>query len=126
MIVMHNMGKLGEDMAGEHYEALGFKIVDRNYKVHYGRQTGEIDLVAVKDKQLVFVEVKLRRTSRFGGPFEAVDQGKQQRLVKTAKLYVSQNPQYRDFGIRIDVAAVDIDNSQTPVIILANAIEDLD
>ena len=51
-------GRLGEKLARRHLESLGFKIVDSNYRTRWG----EIDLVAEKNEELVFVEVRTRRT----------------------------------------------------------------
>lgn len=121
-----SLGKIGEDLAVQHYQSLGFKLLERNYIFRRGKQSGEIDLIVSKDKAIVFVEVKTRSNNRFGSPAEAVDFFKQRKLVRTSKLYLSQHPQYRDFSMRIDVATVDIDNLSQPVIIIPNAIEDFD
>jgi putative endonuclease len=120
------LGRHGEDLALEHYRQLGFKFLERNYIFHRGKQTGEIDLVVCKNQEIVFVEVKTRRSSRFGTGLEAVDFFKQRKLVMTAKLYLLKHPQYRGWNYRIDVVTVDIDNQIEPVIIVTNAIEDLD
>jgi putative endonuclease len=119
-----NLGKIGEDLVAEYYQKLGFRILDRNFKFSHGRQMGELDLVARKERELVFVEVKTRSNNKFGTPFESVDIFKQRKLVKMVKLYVNLKPEFRELDYRIDVAAVDIDNPDNPVIILANAIED--
>lgn len=121
-----NLGKLGEDLVAAHYSKLGYKICDRNFIFPHGKQMGELDLIAAKNNEIVFVEVKTRSNKRFGTPFESVDIYKQRKLVKMAKLYMSLHPKYKGFNFQIDVAAVDIDNPHNPVIILANAIEDFD
>ena len=100
--------------------------MEKNYVFRHGRQMGEIDLIFEKEKEIIFVEVKARSGSKFGGPFEAVDSNKQRRLIKTAKLYLQLHPKFSGYNYRIDVAGVDIDNPDKPVIILENAIEDLD
>ena len=123
---MHSLGQQGEDLAASYYLNLGYKLIERNFKAPFGRQTGEIDLIVARDKELVFVEVKTRTNHKFGSPFDAVDFYKQRKLVKTAKLFFLLHPKWRNCGYRIDVAAVDIDNKAEPVIILMNAIEDLD
>ena len=123
---MHTLGQKGEDLTTQHYLSLGFKLVDRNYKAPFGKQTGEIDLIFAKDSQLVFVEVKTRSSGKFGSAFEAVDVNKQRKLVRTAKLYIQLHPKWQQGNYRIDVAAVDVDNLLQPVIILMNAIEDID
>jgi len=120
------LGRIGEDLVWDYYKARGFKLVAKNFIVPFGKSTGELDLIVRKDNELVFVEVKTRTTNRFGGPFDAVDQRKQRKLVITAKMFLKLNPQSRDNNIRFDVAAVDIDSATEPVIILMNAIEDFD
>lgn len=122
---MGNLGKAGEDLVAAYYENLGFKILDRNYIQRFGKQMGEIDLVASKQNEIVFVEVKTRASARFGTAFEAVDFSKQRKLVNMAKLYLSVHPDCQAYNPRIDVASVDVDNKENPVIILTNAIEDL-
>ncbi len=123
---MNELGQRGEDLVRDHYQRLGYSLLERNYIFPHGKQTGEIDLIFRKDDEIIFVEVKARTSGKFGGPFEAVDRNKQRRLVKTAKLYMNLHPKFHDLNYRIDVAAVDIDNRTEPVIILMNVIEDFD
>jgi putative endonuclease len=54
------LGRLGERLAGEHLESLGFAVVERNARTRHG----EIDLIAFDGETLAFVEVKTRRTHR--------------------------------------------------------------
>ncbi len=123
---MTTLGKLGEELVAKYYKKLGYKILERNFIFPHGKQMGELDLVVGKEKELVFVEVKTRTNSKFGTPFESVDIYKQRKLVKMAKFYVQQKSKFSDYNYRIDVAAVDIDNRENPVIILTNAIGDMD
>jgi len=121
-----NLGTEGEKLVEQKYLRDGFSLLERNYIFPRGVQMGEIDLIFKKEHELVFVEVKARRNEKFGTPFDAVDSSKQRKLVKTAKLYLHLHPKYQEYDYRIDVAAVDIDNRDNPVIILVNAIEDFD
>jgi len=123
---MTELGSRGEKLVAEHYKKLGYRVLNTNYIFPRGKQVGELDLVVQKNKELVFVEVKTRSSNKFGTPFEAVNIYKQRKLVKMANLYLMIHPEFADYDYRIDVAAVDIDNSQNSVIILTNAIEDLD
>ena len=120
------IGEKGERLVEREYLNRGFKLLERNYIFPKGKQTGELDLIVTKNKELIFVEVKTRTNNSFGGPFEAVDTYKQRKLVRTTKLYLQLHPKYQEYNYRIDVAAVDVDNTENPVIILENAIEDLD
>ncbi len=80
-------GKRGEDIAAAFYEKHGFTVAGRN--VH--EVCGEIDLIAENEDTLVFCEVKARAPGSFGQPCEAVDTRKQQKIVKTAMLYLQKH-----------------------------------
>lgn len=81
-------GRWGEDLAAEFLEQRGYRIVARNWKCRFG----ELDLVAESAEFLCFVEVKLRRTQRFGTGAEQVDRRKQERLRIAAELYLQEHP----------------------------------
>lgn len=66
----------------------GFSLLCRNYRSCYG----EIDLIMENREFLIFAEVKLRKNSRYGTPAEAVTYQKQERLRKTALLYLQAHP----------------------------------
>src|SRR6266545_2730236 len=104
------LGAIGEDLAASYYQELGYQILERNFVFPFGKRIGELDLVALRNRELVFVEVKTRSSGKFGGPFEAVDFSKQRKLAKMAKLYLKLNSQFHGFDYRIDIASVDIDN----------------
>lgn len=126
LLMQNQLGCQGEDLAAEEYEKLGFKIIGRNVRVHGTKQIGEIDLIATKNHELVFIEVKTRRSFSFGRGREAVDYFKQRKLVAAIKIYLAGNRRFDDWNWRVDVVEIDIDNGQNPVIILENVIEDLD
>lgn len=130
-IVARLFGKLGLGQWGEeHVESLykqkGYSIIEKNYFNRRGKRVGEIDLVARKDRMIVFVEVKTRTSERFGTPGEAVTYTKQRRLVRACKRFLASHPQFAEFSCRIDVAEVrtDLDKTNTSVTILENAVED--
>lgn len=119
-----NLGQRGEEIVADMYKANGCVILGRNVRFYGSRQIGELDIVALKGKELIFVEVKTRSSVKYGGPAESIGYLKQTRLVKAVKLFVLKNPLYQGWDYRIDVAEVYIDNSKNRVIILENAIED--
>ncbi len=124
LITMNDSGKIGEDLAAAEYQKQGYKIIARNYIPKTGKQAGELDLVCKKEKEIVFVEVKMRNSKQFGGPFESVDEFKQRKLIQMAKYFMLIHKEYDGYEYRIDVAAVAIDNGNGSVTILTNAIED--
>lgn len=84
---MNVNGKIAERKAWEFLSKKGYKLVSYNYHSRFG----EIDLIVEDDNYLVFVEVKMRSSSFAGTPREAVDYYKQQKIIKTATLYLSTN-----------------------------------
>lgn len=81
-------GAWGEALAAEYLRKKHFKIVAVGYHCRFG----EIDLIAQDRRFLVFVEVKLRKSSDFAKAMEYVDRHKQDRIRMTASMYLSQNP----------------------------------
>lgn len=82
------LGAWGEDIAARYLRRKLFRIVGANYKCRFG----EIDLIAENRKYLVFVEVKLRKSSDFARAAEFVDYRKQNRIRTAAELFLSQHP----------------------------------
>jgi putative endonuclease len=95
------LGALGEDAAKRWYEARGYEIVDRNWRV----REGEVDLVARRGSMIVFCEVKTRSSDRFGVPVESVTATKQRRLRTLAGRWLAVHPAQRG-DVRFDVASV--------------------
>ena len=94
-------GSKGEVLAIEFLRDKGYEIVETNYK----NKLGEIDIIALDGKTLVFVEVKCRSTLAFGRPYEAVDARKQQKIRRIAELYlVIKHKYYAD--CRFDIIEV--------------------
>jgi putative endonuclease len=121
----NELGKRGEELAALEYEIRGYRIIGQNVRVHGVRQIGEIDVIATREREIVFVEVKTRRSASFGSPAEAVDYFKRRKVIAAVKSFLHRNRQYDDWAWRIDVVEVDIDKRPHPAIILENVIEDL-
>ena len=85
-------GNAAEDKALAHLQAAGLRLAVRNYRTP-GRGGGEIDLVMRdRDGTLVFVEVRSRASSAFGGAGGSISQTKQQRIVFAARHYLLRLP----------------------------------
>ena len=78
------LGQSGENYACRELERQGYAIVARRFRT----RRGEIDVIARDGETLVFVEVKARRSTRYGTPLEAVTPFKRDRLVRMAAEYV--------------------------------------
>uniref|UniRef100_UPI00333E4C96 YraN family protein n=1 Tax=Castellaniella defragrans TaxID=75697 RepID=UPI00333E4C96 len=102
-------GRAAEARAGRYLEARGLRLVARNL----GCKMGEIDLVALDGPVLVFIEVRTRRDTAFGGAAASVNRGKQVRLIKTARYFLPMLAR-RHFGgqtpaCRFDVVSLESD-----------------
>ncbi len=82
---MNNRGAAAEARAAHYLEARGLQIVARNYRSRYG----EIDLIAQDGAMLVFVEVRARKSSVFGGAAASITPAKQQKITRTAWHYLA-------------------------------------
>lgn len=96
----NELGTWGETKAAEFLTRKGFRLLERNHHSRYG----EIDLIMEDDAYLVFVEVKLRSSARYGTPAEYVTWSKQQKLRNTALLYLQSHP--TDKQPRFDVIEI--------------------
>ncbi len=95
------LGPRGEAAAARFLRRRGYKIVRRGDA--FG--PGELDLVAVKRDQLIFVEVKTRHSGDLGHPVEAVDSDKQRRLTRLAVTFMKRHG-LMEMSARFDVVAV--------------------
>ncbi|MEU1970627.1 YraN family protein [Microbacterium sp. NPDC019599] len=97
------LGRAGEDRAARHFESLGYVVLDRNWRA----REGELDLVVATARELVVVEVKTRRSERFGHPFEAVGDVKKARLWRLSMAWIAAHPAEAQ-GRRLRIDAVGI------------------
>lgn len=82
------LGKWGEGLAAEYLRKKHYEVIAANYRTRFG----EIDLIAVKKKMIVFVEVKLRKSDLYGRACEYVSADKQRKILTSAKIWLAQNP----------------------------------
>jgi len=95
------LGARGEDLAARWYEAHGYTVVERNWRC----RDGELDLVLVHGRTLVFSEVKTRSCTAYGTPAEAVTRTKQLRIRRLGMRWIEAHD-VRPASIRFDVACV--------------------
>lgn len=106
----HQLGIIGEQLAAEHLQRLGYRILERNYRTRWG----ELDIVAFDGRTLAFCEVKTRRVGgRAGSPLEAVSPTKQAQVRKIAGRWLVERRE-RPYAevLRFDAIGVSFDASE--------------
>ena len=82
---MSERGRHAEDLAAAFLQHHGLKLVTRNYRCRFG----EIDLIALDGKTLVFIEVRMRTSSQFGGAAASITATKRAKLTRAARHYLA-------------------------------------
>jgi len=95
-------GQTFELKACHYLQQRGLKLLQRNYRSRYG----EIDLIMQEADSLVFIEVRYRRSNRFGSGAESVNQHKQDRLIATAAHYLQNQRCSMTHASRFDVISI--------------------
>ena len=99
---LRRQGNKAEEQAAKYLEEKGYKILARNFS----SPMGEVDIIAQdKQKTLVFVEVKQRKTNLFGGGLAAVNKAKQRRITLTAAAYINKT-KINYTALRFDIITV--------------------
>jgi len=112
-----DIGILGEDISENHLKNLGYRIIEKNFRC----KCGEIDLIAKNKGYICFIEVKTRYGTNFGMPSESVTFSKQNKICKTAQIYISRR-NIIDSNFRFDVMEVILNSNNNDF--LVNHIED--
>ena len=97
------LGALGEQYAEKYLKKQKYKILEKNYKC----QLGEIDLIARDGDEIAFIEVKTRPAHPYVRGMYAVDQRKQQHILRCAACYLAEHP--TALQPRMDVLEVELD-----------------
>ena len=97
------VGYAAEQTALEFLQSKGMTLVCRNFSC----KMGEIDLIMLDDRAIVFVEVRLRHDSRYGSGAETVTYQKMRKIIKTAQYYLINNPPVGNLDYRFDVISMD-------------------
>lgn len=110
------IGKIGEDLACVYLKKLNYKIIERNFRI----RGGEIDIIAINNNTLVYVEVKTRSSHQFGLPEEAVGFHKLKFLERASQFYRLQRKNLPKLE-RIDVLAIDLSTGEPEFNLIKNA-----
>lgn len=115
-----DVGALGEKLAGDFLSRNGYHILETNYRC----PGGEIDIIAQHEDTLVFVEVRTKRSRRFGSPEESITSSKMGRLRAVAAHY-GQNHDNLPASWRIDVVAIELDRNErvSRIELIENAVD---
>jgi putative endonuclease len=112
------LGREGERVAERYLVKKGYRVVERNYRC----RGGEVDLIVLDQRVVVFVEVKTRTKHGFGSPLEAVEPRKQRRMILAAQLFLLEKKLHgRD--ARFDVVGISWPGVQPVVEHVQNAFE---
>ena len=117
-LTQHQFGRRSESLARAYLKQCGWKIETTNYRTPFG----EIDIIARDRKTLVFVEVKARRSQRFGSPKTAVTPVKQRKLSLAALHYLKKSRNL-NCAARFDVLAVGNETPAPRIELIKNAFE---
>jgi putative endonuclease len=95
-------GQAAEQQALEYLENRGLRLLDRNFRCHFG----EIDLVMRDATHVIFIEVRSRQRTDYGNALESITPAKIKKLVKTAKLYLQMKKWLYKVNSRFDIIAI--------------------
>jgi putative endonuclease len=112
------LGQEGERVAEGYLKKKGFKVVERNYRC----RLGEVDLIALDKRVVVFVEVKTRTGDGFGSPLEAVESHKQRKMMRAAQYFIMEK-KLHERDARFDVVGVSWPGREPVVEHIENAFE---
>ncbi|HTM09795.1 MAG TPA: YraN family protein [Verrucomicrobiae bacterium] len=112
------LGRDGEQIAEKYLAKKGYRLVERNYRC----PMGELDLIALDRRVIVFIEVKTRVDQSFGPPLESVHPRKQQKMIGAAQYFLSQH-KLHDREARFDVVGISFDGDAPVIEHIENAFE---
>jgi putative endonuclease len=114
-------GKQGEKIAAAFLKKSGYRIIETNFRCI----AGEIDIIAREKGEIVFIEVKTRKSAELGYPEQAVGINKQKKMSQLALLYL-QKKNITDTQARFDVVAITISASGNEIKLIKNAFDFID
>lgn len=111
-------GKKGEELAFSYLREKKVKILGRNFRSKYG----EIDLIGLDKKTLIFYEVKYREDINYDDPCYSINDKKKEKILKTAIYYLLLNQIYEHYDIRFDAILIKKINNQLSISSIENII----
>jgi len=111
------IGKRGEEIALEYLKKNKYKIIFKNYRTNFG----EIDLIAINKKFLVFIEVKMRKKDSMVNVLYSVNKDKQEKIIKVAEEFLQTHQEFKNYDIRFDTVLIEGEDENRAVTIIKNA-----
>ncbi|OGP10698.1 MAG: hypothetical protein A2048_01990 [Deltaproteobacteria bacterium GWA2_45_12] len=113
------LGEEGEKIAKNFLYSKGYQIIEQNY----GGKGGEVDLIAIKGRELHFIEVKSRRSTQAGSPEEAVHYHKRRLLSRQAVRYAMTHEEYENYEKLFSVVSISWIDGKPSIEFFPNAFE---
>ncbi len=107
-----DIGDQSEQMACQYLEAQGLRLLKRNFRC----KCGEIDLIMQAGDTIVFVEVRNRKSTRYGSALETITASKQRKLTKAAQFFIQRFDPRLHYSYRFDVIAIQGEPGNNPAI----------
>lgn len=114
---VYGLGLKGEEAAKRYLRKKGYKILETNFQCRFG----ELDIIAEKKGELIFCEVKTRSAGMVALPQESVDYFKQQKMIKTAQIWLQAKNKV-ECPMRFDVIAISVADDKMTLEHIKNAI----
>ena len=112
------IGQKGENLAVAYLQNLGYKVLERNYRC----KLGEVDIIALDNDTLIFIEVRTRSSLDFGLPQESINRRKRHQISKVALEYMTRK-KLKNTPARFDVVAVSLEPGKEKVDLIKDAFE---
>ncbi len=88
------VGKVFENLVTGILRQQGFNVISRNYALH---NVGEIDIIAILNKKIYFIETRYRKTANLGSSMDSIRHSKISKIMATAAYFLRWNPLYRSY-----------------------------
>ncbi len=102
---------MNKKRVGNHFESLALIYLEKkNFKIiktNYYAKGGEIDIIAIKDNILHFIEVKYRKNNKYGSAIESLSNAKIYKILRTSKIYLLENKLSFNQAISYDLLAIE-------------------
>jgi len=115
-IKRQKIGKYGESAATEFLKQNGYTIIERNYRC----KLGEIDIIALDKETIAFIEVRVKKTYKFGHPKATITPKKMRKISLTALYYLKINNKLNNKA-RFDVVAISLFEPENKIELIKNA-----